>query len=110
MALEAAIRENTAALHALLDQLRGSTVPPGVLANHGKGVSAPKPEIQNSPPEAAEAVELNYERDVKPLALKLIAKDKPAWLRILEGHQVSKGPELTDLATALEQIKAALRG
>jgi hypothetical protein len=114
MALEAAIRENTAALQALVAQLQGDAKAIGA-------IPTPKVEIQNSSPEYREPTEpsptkneqakLNYERDVKPLALKLIAKDKPAWLNILDGWDVSKGTELKDdaLPDVLEQVKAALR-
>lgn len=109
--LQKAIEENTAAIIALTAAL--TATPTSTVT-----VSLPPPEEaapdtgSNDKSEPAVAQALSYEKDVKPWAIKLAAKDKPAFLAILAKHQATKGSELAPrvLAAALSDIKAALNG
>lgn len=111
--LQKAIEENTAAVIALTAALRGQDA---LRAPDTATVTITTvPVKEDTPPEAPATVEapvdpLSYEKDVKPWAIKLAAKDKAAFLAILAKHQASKGSELAPrvLAAALADIKGAL--
>ena len=106
--LEQSIKENTAAIRELTAALYSCPVyskdnpPPGVFANPNKGVSAPSPTTGGIAPCAVELnptnneqAKLEYERDVKPLGLRLIAKDRVIFNELLSSLGAKKGTDLT---------------
>lgn len=106
MSLEAAIRE-------LNDNVLTLTK---ALVEYGRPSTPPAPKAEPAPTKPvtgkAEAPKaLDYEKDVKPLALKLVAKDKPKYQEILKKYGVPGGPALKSeqLAGALVDIQAALK-
>lgn len=82
--LEEAIKENTATMKQLIAALQA-----GARAVTDKPAAAPKAEPK-APPTASSAA-LDYEKDVKPLALR-VAKEKgrEALVKILEGFKVTQ--------------------
>jgi hypothetical protein len=107
--LATAIKENTEALRALTDALTGVhftahgsvTAPTAALSGvstvrgQSASVDAPEPEVLKQYQEHQKAqAALEYERDVKPVGLKLAAKDKAMFNNLLAGFGVKKGTEL----------------
>jgi len=104
--LEQVIQENTAAIRALTAALAARSEAPVVAPVPAR--TAPPPP-QSTP--APAAVSVQYDKDVKPLALKLAAtKGKEALVAVLKGFGVERAPDVPvdrhpDLVSAL---KAAL--
>jgi len=112
--LAKAIEANTAALVALTAALQKgnseSPATPGkVAATHR---SQPEPAVISVTTAEAqpEATALEYEKDVKPFAIKLAAKDKQAFLDLLAERSVKKGGDVpaAHLPEFLSRIKRVL--
>lgn len=104
MSLQKAIEANTEALLALTARLSGGIPVAAVPAEtfHEIREAAAEENLQE--------VTLDYDKDVKPWAVKLCAKDKIAFTDILAAHSVKKGSEVPaqHLPTLLASIKRAL--
>jgi len=91
--LVGALKENTEAIRALTAALIASgAIPADVTVNV-------TPAIPVHPPKAEAAIAaalspLDYERDVKPVGLKLAAKNKQQLTNLLQEFGVTKGTEL----------------
>lgn len=83
--LEEAIKENTATLKQLIAALQAGAA----AAVPARAAAAPKPAADK--PATSSSAALDYEKDVKPLALR-VAKDKgrEALVEILKGFKVAQ--------------------
>lgn len=101
MNLESAIRANTAAIEALTAAILGRGF------DMGRSEPITEPETDRSEP-----IKLDYAKDVRPFALKLVAKDKAVWKAILAKFGVEQATEIPvdQLPDLLGQVKAALNG
>lgn len=96
MSLEAALDRNTAAINRLYEQLSGAKLHS---ATPAKGEDKPTPPATEKPAApAGDAKALDFDKDVKPLALKLLAKNKAALADICKAHGVAKISEVKDAA------------
>lgn len=105
--LQQAIEANTAAIIALTNAL----IDNGTIANNTPRAGTDYPIIAPNPTyheQRAAAAEENlqaedvkpgmtYEKDVKPFAIKLAAKDKQAFLDLLAERSVKKGSDIDPL-------------
>lgn len=111
--LEEAIKENTAVLRELLARLSSgaalATAAPAPAAKAAEKPAAdPKPAVQPQPAPAT-ATKLNYETDIKPVALALAKSNRPALTAIWVEFGVKVGSELKpeQFEAALAKIQAA---
>lgn len=104
--LEEAIKENTSVLRELLARL--SNIGTAAPAASDKPAA---PKAQEKPAAATTTGDkvLNYDADIKPMALALAKKDRTALTKIWEEMKVKVGSELKpeQYAEALAKITAA---
>lgn len=92
MDLAESIRENTAAVQELTAALKAFSLPAAAPAKAKPTAEAPAP-VAPAPAPAAEP--MTYDRDVKPLGVKLAGINRNSLVEILESFGVKKGTELT---------------
>lgn len=91
MNLEAAVQENTAALRDLIATVKAHGVPTPVAASEpakptkAPAASAAQTSAKPVQPEAPAGKALTYEADIKPVALKVIAKSGNPGLKAVLG-------------------------
>lgn len=114
MSLEVALQENTKALLALAAAYNSAGSPKAATP---LPVAAPKatpaptqPKAPAATPATTAPAALTYDKDVKPHALKLVAKNKQAYLDLLKEFGVEGGPALKaeQLPEFLKKLQAAL--
>jgi len=102
--LEEAIKENTSVLRELLAKLSHVG---GAVAPQAPKAAPPAPKAEEkpaaTPPAPATGKTLNYDTDIKPVALALAKKNRPALTAIWAEFKVKVGSELKP-----EQFEAAL--
>lgn len=108
--LTAAVKENTAALRGKPPAVVPSAAAARAAFEEAAEQSAIKEQPQGSKPEDCVSGALTYERDVKPWAIKLSAKDKPAFMDLLAERSVKKGSDIPveHLPEFLGRIKRVL--
>lgn len=120
MSLEVAIKENTTAVLALTVALaalsgeKGGSLRAAASAGQDKSPSkAPPPAAGGTGTEktASDTGTLDFDKHIKPIALKLLAKDKPKLAEICKKHGVEKISQVKDVAqfpAILAELNAAL--
>lgn len=95
MSLEVALEANTKALLALAAALAaGRTDAPKAATPPPPAQPSAKPPVQPQAQQPQPPAALTYDKDIKPLALKAVAKDKPGYLALLKEFGVEGGPAL----------------
>jgi len=101
-------REDDAARQALQDKRDAKTKASTASTEVKQEV---KPEAKAKAKPKAEAAELDYSKDVQPACLKLVAKDKAAFIAILRKYDLQKASETAAVphyAAILADVQAAL--
>jgi hypothetical protein len=102
-----ALEANTAALSAFLAHVGSTKSTPATTA---KTPPTPPAKQEQKAPEAPPAGALDYTKDVRPVAVRLIDKDRAKMVEILTKHGVKLATELKadKLPAFLADVKAAL--
>lgn len=109
-----ALEANTAALSAFLAHIGSTKSNPATTARPQPAPQQPPAKQEQSASPAAEqkslAVVLDYTKDVRPVAVRLIDKDRAKMVEILTKHGVKLATELKadKLPAFLADVKAAL--